>query len=63
MDTKGLRELNEEALDLADYPLFDSPYVRSAWNSGVVEIGKGDSLLKLDFNRSRRELAPVPGRR
>lgn len=31
--------------------LFDSPYLQSAYNSGVVKIAKDDYVYELDFNR------------
>ena len=43
-------EVNGEAVDYAPRMVFDSPFVRSEWDSGVVRIVKGERELVLDFN-------------
>jgi len=48
LDTKGTRRLNGEDVDL-DYGTYDSPYMQSDWESGVIEIRKGEKRLVLDF--------------
>lgn len=55
IDTRGTRERDGEAVDL-DYDTFDSPYAHAAWDSGVIEITKGNRRLVLDFPDSRRTL-------
>jgi hypothetical protein len=46
----GIAEVNGNAIDLAPPTVFHSPFVQSKYNSGMVEIRKGDRSLKLDFN-------------
>ena len=48
IDTKGLREVNGEPVDL-DYPTYDCPYIQSEWDSGVVTLIKGELREVLDF--------------
>lgn len=44
------------------YPLtFDAPYLRAAYDSGVVEITKGDRRQVLDFNRAERQVVQAAG--
>lgn len=40
-----------ERINYAPDMLFDSPYIKSKYNSGVIEIRKGDQELVLDFNK------------
>lgn len=47
--TKKLPEINGQTVNLAPARLFDSPFIRSDWNSGVIFVRKGDNTLKLDF--------------
>ncbi len=49
-DRSALPEINGEPIDLAPEQAFDSPFVRSDWNSGIVTIRKGDRERRLDFN-------------
>jgi hypothetical protein len=51
IDAYGRRERNGEALDL-EYPTYGSPYLASAWDSGLIEIKYGDDLLRLDFRKN-----------
>jgi hypothetical protein len=51
MDTRGRRELDGEQVELA-YPTYESPYMHSAWDSGVIE---------LRIRGKRSVLAFVPG--
>lgn len=44
----GRREVDGQPIDL-DYATFDSPYLQSAWGSGVVDLIHGDQRLRLDF--------------
>jgi hypothetical protein len=39
-----------ERIDYAPKMLFDSPYLKSVYKSGVVEISKGKLKMRLDFN-------------
>ncbi len=41
--------VNDEPIDLAPARVFDSPFLQSRWNSGVVTISKGQRRLVLDF--------------
>ncbi len=49
-DYSAVPEINGEAINLAPDRVFDSPFVQSEWNSGVVHIRKGDREHVLDFN-------------
>jgi hypothetical protein len=55
MDTHGTRLLNEKPAAL-DYPLFDCPYLKSAWDEGCAELHWNDQILSFDF----RETRPTP---
>ena len=44
-----------QRVDYAPDLLFDSPYLKSEYNSGVIVIRKDDQELRLDFNRQRTE--------
>ncbi len=46
-------EINGRPVDYAPKMVFDSPYVRSKWNSGVVTVRKDDRELVLDFRGAR----------
>lgn len=49
IDTRSLRQLDGKPVSL-DYALYDSPWLRSAWGGGLVElIGYDMSPLVLDF--------------
>lgn len=41
--------INDEPIDLAPAHVFRSPFIRSRWNSGVINIKKDDRALELDF--------------
>ena len=49
MDSNGLRKLNDKNINL-NYPLYQSPYLNSEWDSAVVKITKGKKELLLNFN-------------
>ncbi len=49
---RGSLKVNGEAVSLRDYPLCDAPFLRSAWDSGVIELGSPDHPTVLDFGRS-----------
>ena len=51
LDQSRLPEVNGAPLDLAPAKVYDSTFVQSAWNSGVVTIQKGARKRVLDFNR------------
>lgn len=48
LDTTGGRRIDDVAADL-DYAAWDSPFIRSAWRSGVVELIGSSGRLTLDF--------------
>ncbi|MSU49396.1 MAG: hypothetical protein EXS37_09975 [Opitutus sp.] len=43
-------EVNGRPVDLEPAHVFDSPFVQSLWNSGVVTVQKGARSIVLDFN-------------
>lgn len=43
-----------EPIDYRHPMIFDAPYLRSEYNSGIVEITKGDRRQVLDFNQAGR---------
>ena len=49
-DYSALPEVDGEAVDLAPERVFDSPFIQSDWDSGVVTLRKGERSLTLDFN-------------
>jgi hypothetical protein len=44
-------EINGTTVNYAPTKVFDSPFIQSQWNSGLVTIQKGRRRLILDFNR------------
>ncbi len=44
-------QINGRPVNLAPGRVYDSPFVQSDWNSGVVTVQKGGRKLVLDFNR------------
>jgi hypothetical protein len=48
LNYKGERKVNGDPVGL-DYPLYDSPYLKSKWRSGVVQLLYGDEQVALDF--------------
>jgi hypothetical protein len=48
---KELPQINSVPVDFAPSKVFDSPFVQSVWNSGVVTIQKDGRTHRLDFNR------------
>ncbi len=44
-----LPKVNGQPVDWMDYALFDSPYVESEWDSGLVEVSFNERRLTLDF--------------
>lgn len=49
-DQSRLPEINGTAVDLAPELVFDSPFIQSKWDSGVVTIQYGDEKHVLNFN-------------
>lgn len=47
--TANLPRINGVDVDWEGYALFDSPYVQSAWNSGLITVTYGARTLTLDF--------------
>jgi len=48
IDTRGARRLDGKAADL-DYRTYDCPYLRSEWDSGLIEVISGGRRELLDF--------------
>ncbi len=48
-DYSKLASVNGKTIDIQPKMVFDSPFVKSVWNSGIIEITKGKRMLKLDF--------------
>ncbi len=46
-----LPEVNGQPLDLEYYPTFDSPYLKSAWDSGLVTLKYAGHRLTIDVGR------------
>ena len=49
-DRSRLPEINGKPVELAPDKVYDSPFVQSEWDSGVVTIQFGDENRVLDFN-------------
>jgi len=49
-DRSRLPEINRKPVELAPDKAYDSPFVQSDWDSGVVTIQFGDEKRVLDFN-------------
>lgn len=43
-------QINDEPVDLGPKKVYDSPFIQSDWDSGVVTIQKGERKVILDFN-------------
>ncbi len=50
LDQTRSPEINGRPVDLAPAKVFDSPFVQSDWNSGIVTLRKGTRTRVLDFN-------------
>jgi hypothetical protein len=50
-DQSRLPEINGTPVNLAPQKVFNSPFVQSDWNSGVVTIRYGENQRVLDFNK------------
>ena len=55
--------INGEPIDYAPPMVFDSPFIQSRWNSGIVTIQKGKRQIVLDVNAPPRQADDVKGRR
>lgn len=45
--------INDQEVNYAPEHVFDSPFIQSIWNSGIVTIRKGDRIHSLDFNSTK----------
>jgi hypothetical protein len=52
IDTRGTRKLNGEPAKL-DYATYDCPFLKSKWDSGVIEVISGGRRARLDFREKR----------
>ena len=50
-DRSRLPEINGKPVELAPDKVYDSPFVQSEWDSGVVTLQVGDERRILDFNK------------
>lgn len=48
-DYSKLATVNGKTIDIQPKLVFDSPFIKSVWNSGIVDISKGDRGIRLDF--------------
>ncbi len=53
-DYKQVPSINGKPVDYARAKAFESPFLDSDWNSGIVTIRKGDRKKVLDFNGTSR---------
>ena len=49
-DESETPRINGKRIDYAPTKVFDSPFVQSVWDSGVVTVQKGERKLTLNFN-------------
>lgn len=54
LDFAGRPSIDGQPVDYAPPRAFDSPFVQSEWNSGVVHLRKGPRTAVLDFNAPGR---------
>jgi len=47
--SSGLPQVNGKTIDWESYPLFESPYINSEWESGYIVISKDGRKCTLDF--------------
>jgi hypothetical protein len=50
-DYSRVPEINGQPVDFRPPEVFNCPFIRSQWDSGVVELSKDDRHLTLDFNQ------------
>ncbi len=48
-DYSGLASVNGKTIDIQPEMVYDSPFIKSVWDSGKVKITKGQRSLDLDF--------------
>lgn len=54
-------EVNGRPVDLAPARGYDSAFIRSAWNSGVIYVHKGNDTLVLDFSDPQNPTKTIGG--
>ena len=54
-NTSDVPTVGSKYVDYEHPKVFDSPYIQSDYDSGLVEICKGEHKLSLDFNNGIRE--------
>lgn len=54
-DQQRVPTINGEPVDFAPAKVFDSPFLESDYNTGIVTIRKGDRKIVLDFNLDPQE--------
>ncbi len=54
-NTSDVPTIGGEYVDYEHPKVFDSPYIQSNYDSGQIEICKGDYKLNLDFNNNSRD--------
>ena len=52
-------EVNGQTVNLAPPRGYDSPFIRSDWNSGLIYIRKGDDTVILDFRDPQKPVKTV----
>ena len=52
-------EINGDPVNLAPSRGYDSPFIRSEWNSGLIYIRKGDDTLVLDFRDPKNPVKTI----
>ena len=57
LDARGRREIDGQAANL-DYATYDCPFLRSAWDSGVVHMSHEAEQMTLDFRSEPEEQLP-----
>lgn len=57
IDTRGTRKIDGKSVDL-DYGTYDSPFIQSAWKSGIIELHWGDKKQVLDFREVSQTSTP-----
>ena len=51
--------MNGQTVNLAPARGYDSPFIRSDWNSGLIHIRKGDDTVILDFRDPKNPVKTV----
>jgi hypothetical protein len=55
-------EIDGKKVDLAPARGYDSPFIRSDWNSGLIYIRKGDDTVTLDFRDPQNPVRTIGAR-